>query len=209
MKPRLRKTPTDPGSSVSRRRAEAEPGFTLVELLIVVAVIGLLAVLAIYNFRLAIERTLRAADAGNLRAIGAALQSYYIDHGDLPPADREAGPFMSHGRQFTDVGNGPAAGGSWDGVPWLLFEFGYIEDWGALFCPKYLKLYRGGATIRGGHPRFHNFRYAYNSSALSSGGPPRRSGKHHQRNDLARPGSVSTRPEGVVRRSLSPLSGRL
>ncbi|MEO8376857.1 MAG: hypothetical protein ABI579_04235, partial [Candidatus Sumerlaeota bacterium] len=67
--------------------------------------------------------------------------------------------------------NGPAGGGSWDGLPWLLYEYKYIQDWHQLFTKKYLKLYPGGTTIMGGQPRFHNFRYAYNSSALASGGP--------------------------------------
>ena len=46
----------------------------------------------------------------------------------------------------------------------------YIGDWRTLFCPKYLKLYKGGTTLENDHPRFHNFRYAYNSSAVSTGG---------------------------------------
>jgi hypothetical protein len=33
-----------------------------------------------------------------------------------------------------------------------------------------MRLYSGPATLRGDHPRYHNFRYAYNSSALSTGG---------------------------------------
>ena len=144
--------------------------FTLIELLIVVSIISILAVLAVTNFRQATERTLRAADAANLRTIGVALQSYFVDHNALPPADREAGPFPSHTRDFHAAGNGPAAGGSWDGLPWLLHERGYISDWRTMFTPKYLRLYDGGGTLRGDQPRYHNFRYAYNSSALSSGG---------------------------------------
>jgi hypothetical protein len=77
---------------------------------------------------------------------------------------------MSHAPQFTAIQNGPAAGGSWDGLPWMLHDLGYVGDWRTLFCPKYMKLYRGGATIQGGHPRYHNFRYAYNAAGLASGG---------------------------------------
>jgi prepilin-type N-terminal cleavage/methylation domain-containing protein len=145
-------------------------GFTLIELLVVVGIIAILAAIGLPNFLLAKERALKASDASNLRTIATALQAYYMDYGTLPPADREAGPFMSHMPTFIAVGNGPAAGGSHDGLPWLLYEYGYISDWQTLFCPKYLKLFRGGQTIRGGYQRFHNFRYAYNSAALSSGG---------------------------------------
>ncbi|OPZ16841.1 MAG: Type II secretion system protein G precursor [candidate division BRC1 bacterium ADurb.BinA364] len=150
--------------------AYSDRAFTLIELLIVVAIISILAAIAAVNLRQASERALKASDAANLKAIGAALQTYYIDNRTLPPADREAGPFPSHTRDFVSVQNGPAAGGSWDGLPWLLFDLRYISDWQTLFCPKYLKRYRGQQTNRGGWPRYHNFRYAYNSAGLSSGG---------------------------------------
>ncbi len=155
---------------MNRYKNNTRRAFTLIELLIVVAIIAILAAIAVVNLRGAIDRALQASDAANLKAIGAALQSYYVDHNTLPPADREAGPFTSHGPGHAKVGNGPAAGGSWDGVPWLLYEWGYVTEWRTLFCPRYLREYRGDTTIRGGWPRYHNFRYAYNSSALSSGG---------------------------------------
>lgn len=152
---------------MSRKPSNA---FTLIELLVVVAIIGILATIATVNIRLAMRRAWKSADAANMRTIATALQNYYVDYNDLPPADREAGPFMSHTTDFLTVGNGPAAGGSQDGLPWLLHAYGYIEDREIFFTNAYRKQYQGGETIRGGHPRFHNFRYAYNSSALSTGG---------------------------------------
>lgn len=145
-------------------------GFTLVELLIVVAILTILALIALPNLRLATERAVKASDAANLKTLATGLQAYFVDYGRLPPADREAGPFQSHTRDFTAAGNGPAAGGSWDGVPWLLHDLGYVSDTKVFFTPKYVKLYGGGVTLRGGYPRYHNFRYAYNSSGLASGG---------------------------------------
>ena len=143
--------------------------FTLIELLIVVAIIAILAAIGAVNYRHATDRALKSAGAANLRTIATALQMYMTDFGKLPPADHEAGPFESHTANFTGTGNAPAGGGSWDGVPWILVSRGYIGDSRTLFSPRYLRKYSGGTTIRGNYPRYHNFRYAYNSAGLSSG----------------------------------------
>lgn len=145
-------------------------GFTLIELLIAVAIIAILAVIAVVNYQDAVERSLKSADAANLKTIASGLQMYFTDHRTLPPADREAGPFSSSSPHYMNIGNGPAAGGSWDGLPWVLYEKQYVTRWETLFCPKYLRQFKTGLTIRGGFPRYHNFRYAYNSAGLSSGG---------------------------------------
>src|SRR5262245_47682908 len=149
---------------MNKRRHRA---FTLIELLVVVAVIAILAAIAVYNMREAIERSLKSSDAANLHVIALALHAYTVDYNKLPPADGVAGPFSS--TRASDFGNGPAAGGSWDGIPWRLHELKYVTDWKTLFCPKYLRLYPGQTTIRGGYPRFHNFRYAYNKGSVPDG----------------------------------------
>jgi prepilin-type N-terminal cleavage/methylation domain-containing protein len=150
--------------------AKAAHGFTLIELLIVVAIIAVLAVIAVFNMAEATERAYRASNASNLRTIMTALQTYHVDYGRMPPGDREAGPFESHTEAFVAVGNGPAAGGSWDGLPWLLLTHGYLSNPEVMFNPRYRRQFQGGTTLRGSWPRYHNFRYAYNSSALSTGG---------------------------------------
>jgi len=143
-------------------------GLTLIELLVVVAVVAILATIGFVHYAAAHERALQAAGASNLHAIAAALQSYLVDEGRLPFGDQVAGPFASQDSRQT--GNAPAAGGSWNGVPWSLYELGYVGDWKTLFCPKYLRLYRDGKTIKGDWPRYHNFRYAYNSGGARTGG---------------------------------------
>lgn len=61
-------------------------GFTLVEVLVVVAVIGILAALAIPAFSRATGKADSARCAGNLRQLGVALQLYLADHGQkMPP----------------------------------------------------------------------------------------------------------------------------
>ena len=134
-------------------------GFTLIELLIVVAIISILAAIALPNFLDAVERTHSAACKSNLKTLATALVWYRLDYGELPPADGTAGPDPSP--DHTTPGKGPAAGGSWDGVPRALISNGYVTDEKVLYCPSMAKRYKD---------RKEYVRYAYNSSAFDTFG---------------------------------------
>ncbi len=134
-------------------------GFTLIELLIVVAILAILVAIAVPNFQQATKRSQKAQCLSNLRTLGMALQTYRVDYNNFPPADGIAGDTPSPNQ--TEVGNGPAANGSWDGVPWVLLELRYVNDRNAFYCPVLKSHYRH---------RYQNFRYAYNSSATDTGG---------------------------------------
>ena len=60
-------------------------GFTLTELMIVVAVVGLLAAIAIPSFARARERSLNTRFAADLRVAKAAFIEYSVEHGTYPP----------------------------------------------------------------------------------------------------------------------------
>jgi prepilin-type N-terminal cleavage/methylation domain-containing protein len=134
-------------------------GFTLVELLVVVTVIALVTAIAIPNYLEATRRADSAACKANLRTLGTALVMYRLDYGCFPPADGTAGPEPSPG--LTTIGEGPAAGGSWDGAPRMLVELRYITSETALFCPAMLRRYKH---------RKEYVRYAYNYSAADTFG---------------------------------------
>lgn len=65
---------------------EAERGFTLIELMIVVAIIAILAGILIPNFVNARAQAQTAACESNLRSIATALELYYADNQVYPTA---------------------------------------------------------------------------------------------------------------------------
>lgn len=72
-------------------------GFTLVELLIVMAIIGVLASLAVGNFMTAQMRGRDAQRKSDLKQISHALELYYADHGQYPAVN-----LVTAGTEFTD-----------------------------------------------------------------------------------------------------------
>ncbi len=60
-------------------------GFTLVEIMIVVAIIALLAAIAVPSFMKARENSQRASCINNLRLIDGAKDQYALDHNNTCP----------------------------------------------------------------------------------------------------------------------------
>jgi type II secretion system protein G len=61
--------------------------FTLIELLIVVAIIAILAAIAVPNFLEAQVRSKVSRARSDLRTVATALEAYAVDHGRYPPND--------------------------------------------------------------------------------------------------------------------------
>lgn len=66
----------------SRRTA----GFTLVELLITVAIIGILVAIAAINYRNAVDRARQRRSMSDIRSLSTAIETYAIDLARYPPA---------------------------------------------------------------------------------------------------------------------------
>jgi prepilin-type N-terminal cleavage/methylation domain-containing protein len=67
-------------------RGTRTSGFTLIELMIVVAIIGILAAIAIPKFANLLRQSSEGATKGNLGAIRSALSIYYGDNTGVYPA---------------------------------------------------------------------------------------------------------------------------
>jgi len=60
-------------------------GFTLVELLVVISIMGILTVIVASSFTGAQQKSRDAARKANLKSVADALNVYYADNGSYPP----------------------------------------------------------------------------------------------------------------------------
>jgi general secretion pathway protein G len=62
----------------------AEEGFTLLELLIVVAIVGIVAAIAMPSMQYALDKSKQRVTMTDLRTVGGALTQYYLDQSYYP-----------------------------------------------------------------------------------------------------------------------------
>ncbi|GAC1442278.1 MAG: hypothetical protein NVS2B3_08250 [Vulcanimicrobiaceae bacterium] len=84
-------------SETSERRPHAQDGFTLVELMVVVAIIALLAAVVIPNFVHARAQAAVSQTEANMKQISTALELYYADNQSYPTANAPVDPALFGG----------------------------------------------------------------------------------------------------------------
>jgi general secretion pathway protein G len=64
-----------------------QDGFTLIELMVVILIIGLLATIVVQNLRSATDKAKRVKAQADISQIKSALDRYYLDAGSYPTSD--------------------------------------------------------------------------------------------------------------------------
>src|SRR5713226_7690435 len=71
-----------------RRCAKFAQGFTLIELMVVILIIGLLATIVVQNLRSATDRAKRVKAQADIAQIKSGLDRFYLDAGSYPTTDQ-------------------------------------------------------------------------------------------------------------------------
>ena len=140
---------------LARLPRKRSSGFTLVELMIVVAIIGILAAVAIPAFSKYIKRSKTAEAAGHLNKMWAGSVSYYetdhVDAAGVPqprqfPANSGALTVASISGECacTTTGKCVAAVADWQNPGWVALSFSIPDPF--LYKPKYSSAGTGNAA---------------------------------------------------------------
>ena len=71
-----------------RERLRSQEGFTLIELMVVILIIGLLATIVVQNLKGATDKAKRIKAQADISGLKTALDRYYLDNGSYPTTDQ-------------------------------------------------------------------------------------------------------------------------
>lgn len=118
--------------------------FTLIELLISVAIIGILAAIAVPNMQNSITKAKMAKAVADMNAICTAIESYRVDHNMYPrwtetdgthknPVDRRLNPLTSPLPYMTSIPVDPFIS-VWEYAAYTTYD--YVDAWSSIHYKK-------------------------------------------------------------------------
>src|SRR5260370_33791429 len=78
-----------------RSRRYNQDGFTLIEIMVVILILGLLATIVVQSLRGAADKAKRTKAQADLAEIKTALDRYYLDNGYYPSTDQGLNALVS------------------------------------------------------------------------------------------------------------------
>jgi general secretion pathway protein G len=93
---------------MSRRQQQA--GFTLIEIMVVILILGLLATLVVQSLRGATDKAKRTKAMADIAELKTALDRYYIDNGSYPSSDQGLQALVAPPARADGTGGGDEGG---------------------------------------------------------------------------------------------------
>jgi type IV pilus assembly protein PilA len=84
-------------------KKQAQQGFTLIELMIVIAIIGILASIAIPQYQIYTQRTEATTSIAGVRTVQLAIQEFYSSNGAEPTAIGDLNQFGIDAQSLLDI----------------------------------------------------------------------------------------------------------
>lgn len=106
-------------------------GFTLVELMIVIVILGILAAIAIPRFQAARADSEKSACRSNMRNLATGVNLYFSEYGEYPYSVEDVDAVMENASSFRCPSfPDPATAGLGGWTPGLYYVYGYSYEWG-------------------------------------------------------------------------------
>src|SRR5258707_12266129 len=84
-----------PEVTAMKSRRYNQDGFTLIEIMVVILILGLLATIVVQSLRGAADKAKRTKAQADIAEIKTALDRYYLDNGYYPTTDQALNPLGS------------------------------------------------------------------------------------------------------------------
>ncbi len=88
-----------------KTRLKQQEGFTLIEIMVVILILGLLATLVVQSLRGATDKAKRTKAMADIAELKTALDRYYIDNGSYPSSEQGLQALVTPPSQGTQTAN--------------------------------------------------------------------------------------------------------